>query len=193
MAKRKATTQVKSRSKPKARQPRKGLFHFSVPRFVWRIILVAVIVGVLYWQWPNLTSWAANIIDETLRLFGWGILLLVIIALSILGGVLWRQKQSSLRSRFRQWLGCIAFTMAFWGILAFFALGGKIGLSIIGYPDFIGILRIAGLFFVGVILVAPGACLRAAKKANSWLRKQLERRPAPRPVIQQEPTPLRLP
>jgi S-DNA-T family DNA segregation ATPase FtsK/SpoIIIE len=189
MAKRKATTQVKSRSKPKEKKASKGLPRFRVPRFVWRIILVAVIVGVLYWQWPNLTSWAADIIDQTLSLFGWGILLLVIIALSILGGVLWRQRQSSLRSRFRQWLGCIAFTMAIWGILAFFALGGKIGLSIIGYPDFIGILRIAGLIFVGVILVAPGTCLRAAKRANSWLRKQFERRPAPRPVIQQEPTP----
>jgi S-DNA-T family DNA segregation ATPase FtsK/SpoIIIE len=192
MAKRKARTQVKSTSKPRARQPRKtskGLPHFRVPRLVWRITLVAVIVGVLYWQWSNLTAWAANIIDETIRLFGWGILLLVIIALGTLGGVLWWQRQSSLTSRFRQWLGIIAFTMAIWGILAFFALGGKIGLGIIGYPDFVGILRIAGLIFVGVILVAPGTCLRAAKKATSWLRKQFERRPAPRPVIPSEPTP----
>lgn len=192
MAKRKAKTQVKPASKPRAMQPRKaskGLPHFRVPRLAWRITLVAVVVGVLYWQWSNLTAWAANIIDETIRLFGWGILLLVIIALGTLGGVLWRQRQSSLTSRFRQWLGIIAFTMAIWGILAFFALGGKIGLGIIGYPDFVGILRIAGLIFVGVILVAPGTCLRAAKKANSWLRKQFERRPAPRPVIPPEPTP----
>jgi len=192
MAKRKAKTQVKPASKPMARQPRKagkGLPRLRVPRLVWRILLVAVIVGVLSWQWSNLTSWAANIIYETMELFGWGLLLLIIVALSALGGILWRQRQASLLSRFRQWLGVIAFTMATWGILGFANLGGRIGLGIIGYPDFIGVLRIAGLIFVGVILVAPGACLRAAKKANSWLRKQFERRPAPRPAIPQEPPP----
>ncbi|MBA7659727.1 DNA translocase SpoIIIE [subsurface metagenome] len=190
MAKRKANILSKSRRKPKARKSESGLFHFSVPRFVWRIILAAVIVILLYWQWPNLMSWAASIKDETLRLFGWGLLLLVI-ALGTLGGVLWRQKHSPLISRFRQWLGGIAFTMAIWGILAFFALGGSLGLSIIGYPapDFIGILRIVGLVSVGIILVAPGACLRAAKQATYVAKKQLERRPAPRPALQQKPTP----
>jgi S-DNA-T family DNA segregation ATPase FtsK/SpoIIIE len=193
MAKRKAKNRVKARSKPVARQPRKtskGLLHFRVPRFAWRIILVAVIVGVLYWQWSNLTSWAANIIYQTMGLFGWGLLLLIIVALSALGGILWRQRQSSLLSRFRQWLGVIAFTMATWGILGFANLGGRIGLGIIGYPDFIiGVFRIAGLIFVGVILVAPGACWRAAKKATALVRQQLERRPAPRPAIPQEPPP----
>jgi S-DNA-T family DNA segregation ATPase FtsK/SpoIIIE len=154
----------------------------------WRIIAVALVVGLLYWQWPNLTAWAANIRDATLSLFGWGLLLLVI-ALGSIGEVLWRQKHASLTSRFRQWLGGVAFTVAIWGILGFFALGGKIGLSIIGYPNYIGILRIAGLFFVGAVLVVPGVFANAAKKANSWLRKQLERRPAPRPVIPPEPTP----
>jgi len=190
MAKRKANILSKSRRKPKGKKPGNWLFRFSVWRIVWRIIAVVLVVGLLYWQWLNLTSWAANIRDETLRLFGWGLLLLVI-ALGSLGEVLWRQRHASLTSRFRQWLGGIAFTIAIWGILAFFALGGSLGLSIIGYPapDFIGILRIVGLVSIGVILIAPGACLRAAKQATCVAKKQFERRPAPRPAPQQEPTP----
>ncbi|TET16606.1 MAG: hypothetical protein E3J75_04660, partial [Dehalococcoidia bacterium] len=193
MAKRKANIRSKSRRKPKGRQSENGLFHFSVPRVVWRTILVVIIVAVLVWQRSALISLATSIRDYTWGLFGWG-LLLIIIAIGILSGVLWQRKHSPLICRFRQWLGGIAFTLAIWGILAFSDLGGKLGLSIIGqdivdYPISVSVLRIAGLVFVGVILVAPGACLRAAKKAASWLHKQFQRRPAPRPAPQPEPTP----
>ena len=189
MAKRKTNIPSKSRGKPKGKQSGNWLFRFSVWRIVWRVIAVTLVVGLLYWQWAPLTSWAANIRDETLRLFGWGLLLLVI-ALGSIGEVLWRRRHASLTSRFRQWLGGIAFTIAIWGILGFANLGGRIGLGIIGYPNYIGILRIVGLFFAGAILVAPGVFTNAAKRATAWAGKQFERRPAPpRPAIPQEPAP----
>jgi S-DNA-T family DNA segregation ATPase FtsK/SpoIIIE len=182
MAKRKARTQNKTKTKARKSQA-KGA---SLPRPNWRIagrvILVAAIVGVLYWQWSNITSWATSVRDETLRLFGWGLLLLII-ALVSLGVVTWLRKSTPLMVRFRRWWGGIAFTFAVWGILAYFALGGSIGQYLIGFPDssFIGIPRIIGLILVGMALVAPSIFVIAAKKANSWLSRQLQRRPAPEP------------
>jgi S-DNA-T family DNA segregation ATPase FtsK/SpoIIIE len=192
MAKRKTRTPTKTRrttrSQPKGGQP-KGI---SLPRPNWRIvgrvILIAAIVGVLYWQWSNITAWATSVRDETLRLFGWGLLLLII-ALIILGVVTWLRKSTPLMVRFRQWWGGIAFTFAVWGILAYFALGGSIGQYLIGFPasSFIGIPRIIGLILAGMALVVPRVFATAAKRANAWLNRQLQRRPAPEPT---EPYPL---
>jgi S-DNA-T family DNA segregation ATPase FtsK/SpoIIIE len=159
----------------------------SLPRPNWRIagrvILAAAIVGVLYWQWANISAWAASVRDETLRLFGWGLLLLII-ALISLGVVTWLRKSTPLMVRFRQWWGGIAFTFAIWGILAYSALGGSIGQYLIGFPasSFIGIPRIIGLVLAGIALVAPSIFANTARKAHSWLSKQLERRPAPEPT-----------
>jgi len=190
MAKRKANTPTKSRRKPEGRRSKSQPSRFSVRPLAWRIILAAVIVAILVWQWPNLTAWATSVRDETIRLFGWGLLLLII-ALSTLGGVLWLRRSSPRLCRFRQWWGGVAFTMAIWGILAYFALGGSIGQYLIGFPEssFIGIPRIVGLVLTGIVLVAPGAFARAAKNATSWTHKQFQRRPAPQPTIPQKPTP----
>ncbi len=183
MAKRKARTQNKPRGKAKGGQPKGSSLPRPSWRIAWRVILTAAIIGVLYWQWPNITSWAANVRDETLRLFGWGLLLLII-ALISLGVVLRLRKSTPLMVRFRQRCGGIAFTFVVWGILAYFALGGSIGQYLIGFPDssFIGIPRIIGLILAGIALVAPSIFATAAKKANSWLGKQLQRRPAPEPT-----------
>ncbi|MFC1938801.1 hypothetical protein ACFLWM_01435, partial [Chloroflexota bacterium] len=124
MAKRKARTQNKPRGRAKGSQT-KGI---SLPRPNWRIvgrvILIVAVVSVLYWQWSNITAWAISVRDETLRLFGWGLLLLTI-ALVSLGVVTWLRKSTPLMVRFRQWWGGIAFTFAIWGILAYFAFGGS--------------------------------------------------------------------
>jgi S-DNA-T family DNA segregation ATPase FtsK/SpoIIIE len=182
MAKRKARTQNKTRAQPRKSQAKGS----SLPRPNWRIvgrvIGIAAIVGVLYWQWPNITAWATSVRDETLRLFGWGLLLLII-ALVSLGVVTWLRRKVPLMVRIRQWWGGIAFTFVVWGILAYFALGGSIGQYLIGFPNssFIGIPRIIGLVLAGMALVAPSVFVSAARKVNAWLHKQLERRPAPEP------------
>ncbi len=54
------------------------------------------------------------------------------------------------------WLGIISFSLAILGMLALFNLGDSFGLSIIGNDQgLIGILRILGLIFLGVILMDP--------------------------------------
>jgi S-DNA-T family DNA segregation ATPase FtsK/SpoIIIE len=182
MAKRKARTQNKTRAQPSKNQAKGSSLPRPNWRIVGRIIGVAAIVGILYWQWPNITAWATSVRDETLRLFGWGLLLLII-ALVSLGVVTWLRKSVPLMVRIRQWWGGIAFTFVVWGILAYFALGGSIGQYLIGFPNssFIGIPRIIGLVLAGMALVAPSVFVSAARKANAWLHKQLERRPAPEP------------
>ncbi len=190
MAKRKASIGGKSGRKPRERSWSGGLFHFVALPLVRRLLLLVLIVALLSWQWSNLASWVGDIAGRTIELFGWG-LALILIAIVTLVSLLWQRKLSSLVHHWNQWLGGIAFILAVWGILAFFpgggilrgfSLGGSIGLGIIGYPDFVGILRLLGLVFIGVILVAPGACSRLVANFTSWLSKQFRRRPAPKPT-----------
>ncbi len=147
------------------------------------LILFAVILALLFWQWSTITSWAGSIGGKTYGLFGWG-LLVIAAAIGTLVWLMWRRKLSSLIYHWNQWLGGIAFVLAVWGIAAFFNLGGSFGRSIIDFlaPDYVGILRIIGLVIIGVILVAPGACLRFLKGAAAWLGKEFKRQAAPRPT-----------
>jgi S-DNA-T family DNA segregation ATPase FtsK/SpoIIIE len=173
---------------------------------VRRLILVVIIVALLYWQWANLRSWGAGVVDSTVGLFGWG-LVFIVITIGTLVGVLWRRKLSLLTRRWNYWLGGIFFTLAAWGILAFLNLGGSFGLGIIGDPvsgftgSLIGTLRILGLVIIGVLLIAPGACYHFVARlisliagSISWmgrqilrLGKQLKRRSVPQPSRQPEP------
>ncbi len=197
MAKRKAKNPSRAGGNPKGRQSEKGLFHFPMLRLVGRIILVAITVGVLYWQWPNLTAWAVNTKNETIRLFGLG-LPLIITAICVLSGITWWQRRRPLSHRLRYWLAGIVFTIAIWGILGFSNVGGSIGLAITGqditgYPVFLSAFRLAGLFFLGTIIAAPRACLNARKNATAWLHEQLKKQPqkpaAPHPTPPPEPAP----
>jgi len=189
MAKKKANTKRKSRSQPKP-EGRSGwsqFFHFIALPPVRRLILLVIIISLLIWQWSALTSWAASVRDSTLELFGWG-LVFIIIAFGILVGVVWGRKVLSVIYHWNQWLGGIAFILAILGILAFFRLGGSFGQNIIGNPDFVGALRLLGLVVIGIVLVAPGVCLRLLLSFTSWVGEQLKKRPAPRPVTYIEPT-----
>ena len=206
MAKRKANIKSKAtniRNKP-ARKPKGkarwgGIFHFLTLPPVRSLILIIIIVALLFWQWSNISLLATDI----LRLFGWG-LVFIVIAVGTLVGLVWLRKLSSLIYHWNQWLGGIAFVLAIWGILAFFtgegvlrhSLGGNLGLGIIGkdivdYPTLASILRVVGLVILGTILVAPGACFRSVVSTISWLGSQLKRRPAPRPISEELQPPLR--
>jgi len=187
MAKRKADTRGKFRRKLKRRS--------WLSRLFYSMMLLALIIGLAWWQWSTLTSLATGIRDSTLRLFGWGLVLIAIAVVSLVW-VLGQRKLSSLIYHWNQWLGGVAFILAVWGILAFFpgegvlrrvSLGGSFGLGIIGYQDFVGILRILGLVSIGIILVSPRACFRFVANTISWLGKQLKGQPVPRPIPKQEP------
>jgi S-DNA-T family DNA segregation ATPase FtsK/SpoIIIE len=190
MAKKKASIERKSTRKPRGRSGWSRLFHFMVSPPVWQLLLIVLVLSLLFWQWPVLTSWATDVINGVWGLLGWGLALMAV-AIVVLISVLWRRKLSSLIYHWNQWLGGIAFALSGWGILAVFGLGGSFGLRIIDYPasDFTIISRIAGLAVIGIILVAPGVCFRLAAKLISWPGKLFQRQPAPRPVPQPKPSP----
>ncbi len=192
----------KSRGKPERRSAGSGLFHFITLPPVRRLILVAIILAVIFWQWSTLTLWATEAGEKTLQQFGWG-LFLIAIAIAALVVVLWQRKLSSLIHHWYRWLGGVALIFAIWGILAFcpgtgalrqVTLGGDFGLKIIGYPDVGGGLRILGLVIIGIILIAPRACFHLIINSISWLGRQVKRQPAPIPAPQPKPAfpPVRL-
>jgi len=196
MAKRKANIRGKSRRKSVRKPWWVWLFLLIWLPPVRYIILIAIVLGLLFWQLSALISLATDIGDKILGLFGWGLLLIVIAIVTVVG-VLWRRKLSPFIYHWNQWLGGIALALAVWGIFAFFpgegilrqvSLGGSFGQGIIGFPapEFIGILRILGLVIIGIILVAPGACFRLVAEAISWLGRQLTRKPAPRLIRRQK-------
>ncbi|MFC1951992.1 DNA translocase FtsK, partial [Chloroflexota bacterium] len=137
---------------------------------------------------PTLISWASSISSSIGKLFGWG-LALVILGIGVIVGMLWQRKLSSLIYHWNQWLGGIALTLASWGVLAYFGLGGSFGLDIIGYPspDIIGIFRILGLVILSVILVAPEVWFRLVVNFFLWLGKQFKRQPLPPQIPRQMP------
>ena len=192
----------KSRGKPERRSGGSGLFHFITLPPVRRLILVAIILAVIFWQWSTLTLWATEVGEKTLQQFGWG-LFLIAIAIATLVVVLWQRKLSSLIYHWYRWLGGVALIFAIWGILAFcpgtgalrqVTLGGDFGLKIIGYPDVGGGLRILGLVIIGIILIAPRACFHLIVNSISWLGRQVKRQPAPISAPQPKPAfpPVRL-
>ena len=145
-----------------------GLFHF-----LWAIrnfILLAIIVGLIVWKWSSLVD-----------TFGWGLLFIAAAVITLIVQIK-RRKFSSFFIRLNRWLGAAAFILAIWGILAIFELGGSFGQNIARYsaPEIENVLRISGLFIIGVILIAPRACFRLVPKFISWLRSLFKRRPIPR-------------
>ncbi len=193
-----AKRESNSRSRAKRKPFLAGLFHFIISPWVWRFILLVIIVTVLFWQWRRLVSWAIDVTDSTIELFGWG-LVLIAIAIIIIMGMIWRRQLSAWAYRWKlnqwnKWLGAIVFMLAVWGVLALFDLGGSFGLRIIDYgQNLIGVLRILGLVILGIVLVAPRACFRFLVKYIKLLVIRLKKHPAPKKIAlhpASTPTPL---
>ncbi|MFC1897498.1 DNA translocase FtsK [Chloroflexota bacterium] len=182
------STGGKSRVKPKGKSFLGRLVHFIVSPLVWRFILLVIIVAILFWQWDRLASWITDVTESTVGLFGWGLVLIAIAIITIMG-MIWRRQLSVLAHRWKlhqwnKWVGATAFILAVWGILALFDLGGSFGMIIIGQQDFVGILRILGLVILGLILVAPKACFHLVVNFTSWTGRQFKRQPITRTVPQ---------
>ena len=199
----KANTKTKNR--PKARReraqarPRRGfwggLFRFLVSKWGLGLILLAAVTAVVLWQWQAIASWVNNIVNSTIGLFGWGLILIGIVVLIILGAI-FRKQLSALAHRLKlhlwnRWLGAASFILAVWGILALFNLGGSIGQAITSSNLLAGILRIMGLVVLGLILVAPRPSLHLLVRLASWLFQQFSRRP--RPHVEALPPPPDIP
>jgi S-DNA-T family DNA segregation ATPase FtsK/SpoIIIE len=178
-----AKGKANAKHKPEGKSGWSRFFHFIMQPPVRRLIMTVVIIVLLAVFWDKIATAA----ESLWKLFGWGLVFLVI-AFGTLVVVVWRHKILSVIYHWNQWLGGIAFILAAWGIMAFFGLGGRFGEAITGSNVFLGALRLLGLVVIGTILVAPGACLRLTVSFTSWIGGQFKKRAATRPVTYIEPT-----
>ncbi|MFB0557352.1 MAG: DNA translocase FtsK [Dehalococcoidia bacterium] len=172
----------------KSRPARKGFFSFAASSVVRRLILVVVIIALLYLFAPSLATWGTSM----LTLFGLG-LVITAIALGVIIWVIWGGHFSASVRRWNWFFGGALLALAIWGALSFFSpeegilsqatLGGKIGQRIIGTPNIIGGLRLAGLVLVGSIFMAPRKFWGGLRNAfrGSW--RFLTRISRPRPKV----------
>jgi len=202
------TAKPAARRQARKRQPFwKSFFSFIASPPVRRLILVIIAAVLIYWFWPNITSWtiatwesitgwATTTWESLLELLGAG-LALIGIALGMIVWVIWRGQFSLLTKYWNWWLGGISLALAAWGLLAFFApgsgivsqatLGGKFGKSIITTSDAVGVLRLVGLTFLGILFIAPQwvwhSIASIAKAMGQGLLKASQLRPKaiPRP------------
>jgi len=173
--KRRATKPAAHRKTRKGKSPWKRFFVFIASPPVRRLILAIIAAGLIYWFWPDITSWAtttwesltdwvASAWESLLEFLGVG-LALIAIALGIIIWIIWQGKFSLLTKYWNLWLGGISLALAAWGLLAFFApgsgiasqatLGGEFGKSLITTSNTAGALRLAGLTLLGILFIAP--------------------------------------
>ncbi|MBN2074794.1 MAG: DNA translocase FtsK [Dehalococcoidales bacterium] len=158
----------------------RNILHFFTLTPVWQILLIAVIIGVIAWQWGNITRWYEQNIFRT---FGWGVFILIAAVITLVT-VICKRKLSLFITYWNRWLAGIILCLFLWGVLALFpgrgvlaaiGLGGKFGLGIIGGTNLGGVFRVVFLLIVGVVLMFPTGCYRMATSSMFWLIDQIKR------------------
>ena len=144
--------------------------------------LVAGLAAVIYWQWGNITSWISNVVNSIRDTFGWGLLIVGVVVLTIVILAI-KKRLSALWYGWRYWLGSAVLLAAVWGVLAFLDAGGQIGANIIGSKSFVGALRALGIAVIGVILIVPGASWRLTNRVASGTVQVVRSRRTPRPIF----------
>ncbi|MBI4295661.1 MAG: DNA translocase FtsK, partial [Chloroflexi bacterium] len=164
---------------------------FTAP--VRRLLLVALIVALLLWQWPTVTGWTERTAQEVWDWGGWGLIILGG-AIAIFLTMVWLQKLSWFLHHWNHWLGGSAFALASWGILGILSQGGEVGRSLSDGFAVTGFLKVAGLIVVGVFLVAPRAFLGFIKNSALWSGRRLKTLagkvkapPMPQPPLKRKP------
>jgi len=157
---------------------------WRILKWVLRILLFAALLTLLIWQWPNITRFISNLVLGIYEFLGWGLILILLTIILILV-VAFRGRLVAFARHYKLYLwhvlvGAAALFAAIWGILAFFSLGGDVGMAIISSNSTVGLLRVIGLILVGIILIAPGVCFRAIRGFFRFLAGLF--RPAPRPA-----------
>ncbi len=165
----------KPQKKSNAGSGGKSFFSFLFSKWVRRTILLIAVLALLFWQWDNIYAWITGTVTDTIGVLGWG-LILIALAIIIIICIIYRKPIGAFIQRYKlylwnRWLGGAAIFFAVWGVLGLLDVGGSFGRSIVGYDTVIGILKVAGLFVLGIILVAPRACLRGWVKFSMWITK----------------------
>jgi S-DNA-T family DNA segregation ATPase FtsK/SpoIIIE len=156
MAKKKKTTKTSDSGKGKKKK------NYLGP--ILRLLLAVAIVALIVWFWSDISNWATATWKALLGLFGLGLILTA----AFIGILIWMIGSGRFwlfTKYWKWWLGGIPLAFAVWGILAFFSpgsgivseatLGGKIGKNIITDSYLIGALRLAGLIFLGILIIVP--------------------------------------
>ncbi len=149
-----------------------------------RFLLFIALLTFLIWKGPSIVQAVGNMIKGIYDLLGWG-LILILLAIIIILAIAFRGRLAAFARHYKLHLwhilvGAVSLFFAAWGILALFSLGGEIGMTITSHDPVIGIMRVAGLIFLGIVFIAPGACFRALKAIVKFL-VGLFRRPPPKP------------
>ena len=138
---------------------------------VLRLIAVVAVVAALVIFGPLLLSAGTSLWTQLLASFGLGLILLLI----AVGVLVWLIVKGfgPLARRWYVFVGAIVAGVGLWGFLALFrptgsifwsvTLGGGVGQAILGRPDGWGIARVALLVLAGVIFMAPGPLISAAR------------------------------
>ncbi|MFH1484195.1 MAG: DNA translocase FtsK [Chloroflexota bacterium] len=153
------------------------------------ILLVAALV-LLYYELPELPDMTQEWADWAYELMGVGLALPAFFLLVLL--TLWRLGRFSFIWR-RRWLALLSFSLAGWDIatLTDSSYGGEWGQRFLGPPTWIAFLRLAVLFYLGLIFWSPRLTLRVTRRVLLLierpflfpLRLRLRRpRPAEAPV-----------
>jgi S-DNA-T family DNA segregation ATPase FtsK/SpoIIIE len=163
-------------------------FRFLTSSPVLLLIFLIAAITVIVWQWGNIVNWYQV---NVFTLFGWGILLLLGVAVTIVT-LIFRRQLYLLKDDWNRWLSGLVFILLVWGIISYFpgrgvltaiSLGGKFGLGILGGTnvDAVGILRLLGLLILGVFFISPRVFIRSVRNVWSWLVNQMKS-PGNKPV-----------
>ncbi|MDY6917313.1 MAG: DNA translocase FtsK [Chloroflexota bacterium] len=150
-------------------------FRFLFLRPVRWVLLIIIFLALLFSFSSSVVSGFSAAWGALFGTFGVG-LILIALALVLLGMIVarrgvpetlqrWSQGLGSIASalalrRWNLWLGGIAICLAVFGLLAFFRLGGTLGMAVIGAPDFIGAFRLIAVVIVAIVFIAPRGCWR---------------------------------
>lgn len=171
-----------------------SFIHFMARGPVWQTLLFVVAVVVIVLQWGNITAWYK---DTVYRLFGWGVLLLLAVIITVLT-LIWTQQLRLLAAWWNRWLAGCVFVLFLWGILAFIpgnnpatagiGQGGEFGKAVISRVDMPGVFRLIGLFILGIILFFPRGTWRLTAGLSSGIARQMKR-PGYKPLKQKDVVP----
>ncbi|HEY92039.1 MAG TPA: DNA translocase FtsK [Dehalococcoidia bacterium] len=145
---------------------------------LWSVIAIAIVTLTVLMIWFGLWEPVSTIAVDIWDILGWGVVIIATVLLTLVG-LGWGHRLSLLLRYWNQSLGGLGILMGGWGILALFDFGGSFGLDIIGRSEAIAYLRIIGIFFVSIVVIAPEVGYFVFIKPVRWLIRRSPRPKAP--------------